>query len=351
METLGSETVMPIDPNRMTDERVLVTGAGGFIGKRVVGKLIEAGYRMVRCFVRPGSDVTALDKLAQENHGAAIEIFRGTLLNREDCAAAVEDVCTVIHLAMKSDKSFASSYMNTVVTTRNLLDALSPSRIKRFVNVSSFAVYSTKHLKKGDVLDEGCPVGEDILERHEAYAYAKWKQDQLVHSHCERYGISYVTLRPGAVYGPSQNKISGRVGIDTFGIFIQIGRENLIPLSYVDNCADAIVLAAATKDLGNEIINVVDGDLVKSKEFLKRYKRKHQGFKSLYCPYPVFYGFSYAWEKYAKWSHNQLPPVFNRNRCRTYHKSLRFSNEKLINLLGWQQRVPTDEGIESYLSG
>jgi nucleoside-diphosphate-sugar epimerase len=340
---------MDLQSHFMPDDKILVTGAGGFIGKKVVEKLIDAGYQKIRCFIRQGKDITTFYNMAQGNNKTELEVFQGNLLNKDDCLAAVEDVNIVIHLAMKSDKSFSNTYLNTVVATKNLLDAMSPSRIKRFVNVSSFAVYSTINLKKGDVLDECCDVEGDILDRYEAYAYAKLKQDQLVHSHCENHGISYITLRPGAVYGPSQKKISGRVGIDTFGIFIQIGRENLLPLSYVDNCADSIVLAVVKKNINNEIINVVDSDLIKNKEFVKEYKKANKGFKYIYCPYSIFYGFSYAWEKYAKWSYNQLPPVFNRNRCRTYHKSLRFSNDKLKNLLGWEQRVSTAEGLKRYL--
>jgi len=47
----------------------------------------------------------------------------------------------------------------------------------------------------------------------------------------------YVILRPGAVYGPEDDKITGRVGINTFGIFMHLGGRNKIPFTYVNNCA------------------------------------------------------------------------------------------------------------------
>ena len=62
----------------------------------------------------------------------------------------------MFHLAAGIDKSFAGCFMNSVLTTRNLLDAaVSEKVLKRFVNVSSFAVYSTLGMKRGSLLDEG----------------------------------------------------------------------------------------------------------------------------------------------------------------------------------------------------
>ena len=66
--------------------------------------------------------------------------------------------------------------------------------------------------------------------------------------------------------------LSGRVGINTFGFFIQINGSNLLPLIYVDNCAEAIVLAGLKPGIDSEVFNVVDDELLTGREFLKACK-------------------------------------------------------------------------------
>jgi nucleoside-diphosphate-sugar epimerase len=239
--------------------------------------------------------------------------------------------------------------MNSVVTTRNLIEAaLRQGTLPRFVNVSSFAVYSNWNIKSGRLLDEACQLETRPQERGEAYAYAKLKQEELVAEFGRNAGLPYVIVRPGAVYGPGRIDLTARVGIDTFGIFLHLGGSNKVPLTYVDNCAEAIVLAGVTAGVDGETFNVVDDDLPSSRKFLRMYKRRGKRFKSLYIPYPLFYGFCWLWENYSKWSHSQLPPVFNRRRCATYWKGNTYSNQKLKDRLGWRPTVPFSEGVARY---
>ena len=58
--------------------------------------------------------------------------------------------------------------------------------------------------------------------RGEAYCFAKTKQEELVTEYGEQQGIPYVHMRPGAVYGPGNLGITGRVGVGTFGIFLHL---------------------------------------------------------------------------------------------------------------------------------
>src|SRR5205823_14403840 len=139
-----------------------------------------------------------------------------------------------------------------VVTTRNLLEASDLERLKRFVNVSSFAVYSNKNKLRRGLLDETSPVERLPECRADAYCYAKVKQEEIVKEYGERFGIPWAIVRPGYVYGPGHGAISNRVGIDTFGFFLHLGGSNKIPLSYVDNCADAIALVGLQSGIDGE---------------------------------------------------------------------------------------------------
>src|SRR5439155_120505 len=82
--------------------------------------------------------------------------------------------------------------------------------------------------------------------REDAYCFAKVKQDESVTEYGRRFGIPYVIVRPGAVYGPGTKDITGRVGIHTFGVFLHLGGPNTIPFTYFYNCADENVLAGLT---------------------------------------------------------------------------------------------------------
>src|SRR5690242_4526998 len=82
------------------DDWILVTGASGFIGARVVANLLERGFTRLRCFARPTSSTAELERLRSSYQGRAkLELLKGNLLRREDCMAAAKDVAVIFHLA------------------------------------------------------------------------------------------------------------------------------------------------------------------------------------------------------------------------------------------------------------
>ena len=340
------------DDNISAVDRVLVTGSNGFIGSKVVEVLLKLGVTNLRCFVRPSSRLGRLNEVLghtahEKEH---VEVIAGDLLSRTDCAKATEGISIIYHLAAGMDKSFAGAFMNSVLTTRNLLEAfLQYGQPKRFVNVSSFAVYSNLKLERGALLDETCPLEDAPQDRFDAYGYGKLKQDQLVMEYGRERNLPYVIVRPGAVFGPGKRELSGRVGVDTFGFLVHLGGSNPLPLTYVDNCAEAIVLAGLKPGIEGEIFNVVDDDPLTSREFLREYK-KHTGAFSLSLPYGLTQLLCTAWEKYSKATSNQLPPAFNRRRCAAEWKGNRYSNQKLKERLGWQPRVNMRDAMSSFLS-
>jgi nucleoside-diphosphate-sugar epimerase len=332
------------------DDLVLVTGATGFIGTRVVERLLDRGFRNVRCLARPSSDRTRLKAVANRHTGARVDVVTGNLLSRDDCIAMTQDAAVIFHLAAGTgQKSFADAFMNSVVTTRNLIEAgARHGCLRRFVCVSSFAVYTNRRKPRGPVLDESCPVEEHPERRGEAYCFAKVKQEQLVRELCQASGIPYVIVRPGYVYGPGKRAISERVGIDTFGVFLHLGGSNTIPFTYVDNCADAIALSGLRHGVDGDVFNVVDDDLPSSRQFLRLYKQKVRRFRSIYVPRSVSFALCYLWESYSRWSHGQLPPSFNRHRWHAAWRKTRYSNERLKTRLDWSPVVSTGDGLARY---
>ena len=332
-------------------DRILVTGSSGFIGCKVVEILLEYGFQNIGCFVRPSSRVQRLERVFDQcSSGSKLEIIKGDLLSRDDCHRAAKEVSTVLHLAAGMEKSFPGAFMNSALTTRNLLDAVQEhGRLKRFVNVSSFAVYSNLHLKRGAILDESCPLENAPQERFDAYGFGKLKQEQVVKGYGKERKLPYVIVRPGVVFGPGKQDLSGRIGINTFGFFVHLGGRNPLPLTFVDNCAEAIVLAGITPGVDGEIFNVVDDDLLTSREFLRAYRQQTSSF-SVSIPYPLTYGLCCLWEKYSTWSKNQLPPAFNRRRCAAEWKGNCYSNQKLKDRLGWRPKVNMTDAMTAFLN-
>jgi len=333
------------------DDPILITGAAGFIGSRLVESVLEHGFRHVVCFARPSSEMAKLETIA-ERYGAKarIVIFKGNLLSREDCIAATRDVAVIFHLAAGgSEKSFPDAFMNSVVTTRNLLEAsLRHKCLRRFVNVSSLAVYSNMQKARRRLLDEASSVETHPELRGDAYCFAKVKQDAILTAYGKMFDIPYVIIRPGYVYGPGKASIPSRVGIDTFGVFLHLGGSNAIPLTYVDNCVEAILLAGLKKGLDGQVFNVIDDDLPSSRRFLHLYKKNVRRFRSVYVPHLVSYALCTLWEWFSNWSGGQLQPVFNRRRWHAYWKKTVYSNQKLKEQLGWTPKVTIPEGFRRY---
>lgn len=332
-----------------SEDQILVTGANGFIGSWVVRTLLARGFTKIRCLTRGTSTPANLDRIRAEFGASGVEVVSGNLLSRDVCAKVMDGVVIVYHLAAGVEKTFPGCFLNSAVTTRNLLDAVtSAGNVRRFVNISSLAVYSNAQLRSGGALDETCPIDTRLVERYDPYAYGKAKQDEIVREYGRLRGLPYVIARPGVTFGPGKAKIPGRVGIDAFGVFLHLGLGNRMPLTYVENCAEAIVLAGLTAGINGEEFNIVDDDLPRSRTFLRRYKRKVRRIRTIPVPYSLFYLFNFAWEKYSAWSGAQLPPVFNRGTCEAYYKSQTFSNQKAKSLLGWHPRVSMSEALDRF---
>jgi len=195
------------------NDLILVTGASGFIGFRLVERLLDRGFRNIRCFARPSGKVGKLESLCEgrARDGVRAEVFQGNLLSREDCTSATKDAAVIFHLAAaRGEKSTANAFLNSVVTTRNLLDAAREhGSLRRFVGISSFSVYSNQHKTRRRLLDESSPIESHPELRGEAYCFAKVKLDELVSEYGQKLGLPYVIVRPGYVYGPGNLGISG----------------------------------------------------------------------------------------------------------------------------------------------
>jgi nucleoside-diphosphate-sugar epimerase len=329
---------------------ILITGSNGFIGSQVLENLAEKGYNNLKCLVRKTSNLEKLEQVFKKYPNINFELYKGDLLNKDDCDAITKDVSLIYHVAAGMGGSFSAKFLNSVVTTRNLIDsAVKGKKLKKFLNVSSFSVYSNFTMKRGAILDENCPLEDDYLAIYNPYTFAKVEQDKMVVDLCEKYAIPYALVRPGTVYGPgAREKLTAHIGNKTFGILLHIGGSNLLPLTYINNCAEAIVLCGLDQRTNNKVINIVDDDKISSRKFLRLYKKNVFYFKSIYMPYSVFYLFSIFWEKLAKRTHYSIPAIINPRKASFFWKGNKYSNNRLKELTNWKQTVPFEKASQLY---
>ncbi len=279
--------------------KILVTGAGGFLGKLIVERLLVHGQTDIRCMLRDTSKAKGLLSLGERFPGARLEMVAVNLRNVGEIPAAVAGCEMVIHAAAALKGSPAEMFMDSVVASRNLLEAVKDVRPMRVVLVSSFGAMGVSGLGRGAMVDERTPM-ETHPEWRDVYSYSKLRQEQLFWEYRERFGFELVVLRPGVIYGPGGGHFSNRVGLSLFGTFLHLGGSNLLPLTYVENCAEAIVVAALHPGASGEIYNVVDDDLVSSRQYLGSVQEAGEGYAvgagSLLC---LDVGFARRWSDIA----------------------------------------------------
>jgi nucleoside-diphosphate-sugar epimerase/peptidoglycan/xylan/chitin deacetylase (PgdA/CDA1 family) len=324
--------------------RILVTGAAGFLGRALVARLLAHSYSDIRCNVRRPTDIPRLEALSEQHSNTKLEYCVGNLRYREDAARAVEDIELIFHLAAGKKGTAADLFLDSVVASRNLLDAVADRKPMRIVLVSSFSVYGVAGLDRGAKVNE-----QTVLEPHpewrDHYSYSKLRQEQLFWEYQRRNGFELVVLRPGVIYGPDGGHFSNRVGLTIGKWQLHFGGGNLLPLSYVDNCAEALVVAGTHPSAAGQVYNVLDDDLPTCREYLRAYKKHVAKIRSIPVPYFGVKLLSSLIAKYHRYSKGQLPAILTPYKAASLWGGNRFDNSKLRSI-GWSQLVPTAAGLQ-----
>ncbi len=323
--------------------KLLVTGAAGFLGAAVVERLLAHGYTDIRCNVRRRSDIPVLERLTRRHPNANLEYCVGNLKYRCDAARAVDGVQLIFHLAAGKTGTAADLFLDSVVASRNVLEAIAGQKPMRIVLVSSFGVYGTAELGCGAYITE-----QTALETHpewrDHYSHAKLRQEQLFWKLQKNVGFELVVLRPGVIYGPGGGHFSNRVGLKIGKWQLNLGGTNVLPLTYVENCAEAVVLAGTHEGAVGQVYNVLDDDLPTCREYLRAYKKHVTNVRSISIPYWGLQLLARMLAKYHEYSKGQLPPIFTPYKVASLWAGNHFDNSKLHSL-GWRQLVPTAEGL------
>lgn len=263
--------------------RILVTGAGGFLGRAVVDAAVDRGHH-VRAVARRDLPVWNCDRV--ENVAAD--------LGTANIAPLLRGIDVVVHAAGRMDGDDADQRRETIDPTRRLLTACTAiDRPPLVVLVSSLSVYGHATLAPWAELDETCPT-ESRPDRRDAYTRARLAQERALHDSA----LPSWTLRVGAIYGPGR-LWNGHLGVARGPVLIRTAKDGEIPLIHVESCARAIALAAETAPPapgrrsgdtagpGHEagpVLNLVDDDLPDRRAYVAQLVRA--GWPRVVIPVP-----------------------------------------------------------------
>lgn len=259
--------VPPVDPARGL---VLVTGGSGFLGRPVLEELRQQGWA-VRALVRRTPSARA--------QVAGIEYVECDL-GRGVAPELLRDVRLVAHLAAETAGNQAAHERNTVVATRNLLDAMQAAGVKRLINISSVAV-----LKPGPrVLREDSPVDRNNLSRG-PYVWAKAEAEAIALERAAQ-GIEVRTIRLGPLVDFAEFTPPGRLGRDVARLFVAMGSRST-PLSVCDVHTAATVIRSYAQDFGAAppMVNLLEVPATTRGDLAKRTRANRPELKFFWMPF------------------------------------------------------------------
>jgi NAD dependent epimerase/dehydratase len=240
--------------------KVLVTGAGGFIGSHLTERLVALGAK-VKAFVRYNSrNDWGLIEILPSHVKGKIEVIMGDLRDSETIGGVMKDVDMVLHLGALIAIPYSYIHPREVVETNimgtlNILNAAKEYKIKRIIHTSTSEVYGTAQYVP---IDEKHP-----LQGQSPYSASKIGADKLAESFHRSYDLPVTTLRPFNTYGPRQ---SARAVIPTI-ITQALAQDEVVlgslwptrDLSYVDDVVEGFIKASESERSIGEVINIGSG--------------------------------------------------------------------------------------------
>ena len=319
----------------------MITGAAGFIGRHCVNVARMRKHRVIAAVRSQASictswvndpliDVVVMD-LASEDHS-----YLEKAVMRADA---------VIHAAASLTGNDTRQAHDTVLATRKLISAMSnmPREQRKLILVSSIAVYDVAGMQAGSLLNESAPI-ENNPDQRDAYCRSKLLQEAVAMEAAKTDKLDLFVMRPGAVFG--QNRLwNGHLGYPLGPILLRFGKVGQVPVSYVEHCAKALVLAAEVPLSGIDVLNVVDDDLPDRATYIRAMRRS--GWPKVVIPV--------SWRIVAVFAAMcghipNMPGLLRSAVLKSRMMPLRYDNTKLKKRLGWQGDLSFDAAMQRVIN-
>lgn len=321
---------------------VLVTGATGFIGSRVVHKLLQDGVA-VKILALPGETVPV-------DWAEKVEIVRGSISDPQAVEKVTEGAKTIIHLvAIVTDWGDEKKYWQFTVEGSRLIFEQAVKNASRVVLAASIAVYGDK------IHTQPCPEETSYGKTFGPYSRTKQAQEKLAWDYYKNKGMKLTVVRPANVYGPR----SGPWLHDVINV-LRSGSPGLISggqmnagLAYVDNVADILILAGTLEKAMGRVYNACDGLEVTWKDYFTDIANMIGVGKPKSIPRPMAVFGAYLLEGIYKLLGIEKRPLITREALNLVGSDNRIPIDRVKNELGYTPQVSYSEGlkhIKEYIS-
>jgi nucleoside-diphosphate-sugar epimerase len=314
--------------------KVLITGAGGFIGSHLVDSQLEHGY-----------EVRAVDLHLgllrhQETH-PGLEAICGDITEKNMVQKLVEGIDIVYHLASAHlDVSLSDEHYHrvNVGATLSLLEAAEQAGVKRFVHCSSVGVI-------GDVKH---PPADETTECHPVNIYERTKLEgeRVALDFACRTGFPVAVVRPAWVYGPRCPRTAKLFRTISKGRFPIFGSgKNLRHPVYITDTVHGLELCAETRGIEGEVFIIAGEAPIESRELVNVISRQlNVRMQKLYLPTFLGQAAGLAFELTFKLMGRQ--PPFSRRSMDFFLKHNAYTIAKAQSRLNYQPQVDLLTGIQ-----
>ena len=311
---------------------IVVTGAAGFLGKRLVARLLADGER-VRVLVR---------RPPREAVDPRLEVVLGDLGDADAVDRVIRGATLVYHLGAAMHGGWADHQRGTIGGTRHVIDACMKHGVPRLVYVSSLSVLHNAALP-GRPVDETAAL-EPRAEERGHYTQAKLAAERLVVDAVRERGLPAVIVRPGAILGEGTPLAALCGGIGAGSRLVMLGDGAMtLPLVHVDDVVDALLLAAKRPPADGPVFHVVDAPVVTQRE-LAREVGTASGLRVIHLPQGLVVFLARALERLGRALGRAVP--LTPYRLASAQADLRFDCARAHTELGWTPRVGVRPGLQ-----
>lgn len=320
----------------MAGDKVLVTGAGGFIGSHLTAALLSAG-RPVRAL-----DLH-LDRIQHLAGSPDLTLLEADIRDRAALEEALSGVETVFHLAAAhlgaATPESAFREVN-IEATRNLTSMASKSGVQRFVHCSSVGVF-------GRI--ENPPADETTTCRPElTYEKTKLEGEKVVLQEARAGSLSVIVLRPVWVYGPGCGRTEKLFRAIRKGRFVVGGSgETMRHCIYIRDMVDAFLLAETSRETSGEVLIIGDREATTVRELVDSIATITGAGSPRSIPLGILWAAAITAEA-AFLPLGKEPPV-SRRSLRFFTGNTAFCTERARSRLGFEPRYDLATGLaETY---